>query len=156
MWFDLSLLLWKSRWYKMDNGKTKMTEQTRNPNEEALMEVDWIMQESFKRAVKLRSITDWSDFKTPELLDKATREVEQYQLAIAKLISDVLKEKQRQIENKKRDEKWDAQDKKFEKQMIDSDEKFFDRYDKRNEKIGFRKDKDDTLDDRGTDEIGKP
>jgi hypothetical protein len=65
-----------------------------NPNEEALMEVDWVIQESYKRAIKLRGIGDWSDFTTVQSKEKAQRDIEQYQLVIAKLISDTLIEKQ--------------------------------------------------------------
>lgn len=127
----------------------------RNPNEEATMEVDWLLQESYKRATKLRGIGDWSDFESVEAKDKAEREVEQYQLEIAKLISSTLIEKQRELASIERNKKWDEQDAKFEKRQEEFDEKFDAKYGiNKKEDIGFRKDKDE-VDDRGTDDIGK-
>jgi len=60
-----------------------------NINDLALMEVDWALQESYKRAVKLRGITDWSCATT----DSHTL-VEQYQLKITELILKSLWKKQ--------------------------------------------------------------
>ena len=132
-----------------------MTEQTKTPNEEATMEVDWLLQESYKRAVKLRGIVDWGALGTGTDRTDAERDVEKYQLEIAKLISNTLIEKKRELATSERNKKWDDQDAKFEKRMEDNDEKFYEKYGK-DDKIGFRKgDKDDEIDDRGTDDIGK-
>ncbi len=53
----------------------------------AVIQVQWALQEAYKMAVRLRGINHWGeDFKTIEAKEKATREVEDYQLRIAKLI----------------------------------------------------------------------
>jgi len=64
----------------------KMEDKTKTPNEEATIEVDWILQESWKRATKSRGIGDRSVFETAEDKDKADREVEPYKLEIEKII----------------------------------------------------------------------
>lgn len=53
--------------------------------EKSLLQVQWALQEAYKMAVKLRGIYDWSTLK-PLDREKATREVEEYQLKIAELI----------------------------------------------------------------------
>ena len=51
-------------------------------HENAVREVNWCFQEAFKIAVKLRGVTDWSD--------QVSREVERYQIEIAKMIQTAL------------------------------------------------------------------
>lgn len=55
-------------------------------NTRALNEVDWVLQEAYKRAVKLRGVTDWSGFKTTQEHNEANQDVERYQLQIAQMI----------------------------------------------------------------------
>ena len=133
-----------------------MTGQKRTPNEEATIEVDWLLQESYKRAVKLRGIVDWGALGTGTDRTDAERDVEKYQLEIAKLISDTLMEKQRVIYTKERNKIFDDEHERFEERMNKSDKKMSERYGDDDEKIGFRKGNDDNVDDRGTDDIGKP
>ena len=125
------------------------------PNEESLMEVDWLLQESYKRAVKLRGIVDWGALGTGTDRTDAERDVEKYQLEIAKLISDTLMEKQRVIYTKERNKIFDDEHERFEERMDKSDKKMTERYGDDDKKIGFRKGDDDKVDDRGTDDIGK-
>jgi len=132
--------MYVGNWNKMNQNK--MTD--KNINEEAIMEVNWLLQESYKLAVKLRGITDWSAFGTGTDRTDAERDVEKYQLEIAKLISNSLIEKQRAVENEKFEKRMDASDARFEKRMTDKDEE-----------IGFRKG-DNNVDDRDTSDIGKP
>ena len=132
--------MYVGNWNKMNQNK--MTD--KNINEEAIMEVNWLLQESYKLAVKLRGITDWSAFGTGTDRIDAERDVEKYQLEIAKLISNSLIEKQRAVENEKFEKRMDASDARFEKRMTDKDEE-----------IGFRKG-DNNVDDRDTSDIGKP
>jgi len=132
--------MYVGNWNKMNQNK--MTD--KNINEEAIMEVNWLLQESYKLAVKLRGITDWSAFGTGTDRTDAERDVEKYQLEIAKLISNSLIEKQRAVENEKFEKRMDASDTRFEKRMTDKDEE-----------IGFRKG-DNNVDDRDTSDIGKP
>jgi len=132
--------MYVGNWNKMNQNK--MTD--KNINEEAIMEVNWLLQESYKLAVKLRGITDWSAFGTGTDRTDAERDVEKYQLEIAKLISNSLIEKQRAVENEKFEKRMDASDARFDKRMTDKDEE-----------IGFRKG-DNNVDDRDTSDIGKP
>ena len=132
-----------------------MTGQKRTPNEEATIEVDWLLQESYKRAVKLRGIVDWGALGTGTDRTDAERDVEKYQLIIAKLISDTLMEKQRVIYTKERNKIFDDEHERFEERMDKSDKKMAERYGDDDKKIGFRKGDDDKVDDRGTDDIGK-
>lgn len=55
----------------------------------ATAEVDWILQESYGRAVRLAGITDWSKF-TGRDYRHMTELVEDYQLRIAGLIQKAL------------------------------------------------------------------
>lgn len=57
-------------------------------HETAIMEVNWCFQEAFKIAVKLRGVTDWSD--QVRAGPSAEREVERYQIEIAKMIQTAL------------------------------------------------------------------
>jgi len=60
--------------------------------ENSLKEVQWALAESYKLAVRLRGINDWTnDFKNPEEKQKAERQVESYQLEIAHLILEARK-----------------------------------------------------------------
>lgn len=52
---------------------------------DALLEVDWLLQESYKRAVRMMGVTDWSK-ETSERVHQC----EQYQLQIAQLIQKAL------------------------------------------------------------------
>jgi hypothetical protein len=122
-----------------------------NINEEALIEVDWILQESYKRANKMRGIGDWSNFKSVEERDKAEREVEQYQLDIATLIQRSLYEARHLDERKKFDERMDAQDKRW----AESDAKFDKKYGTDEDDKGFTSYSKDDLDKRDTSDIGK-
>ncbi len=52
-----------------------------------ILEVQWALQEAYKMAVKLRGITDWTnDFHENDDRAIAQREVERYQIEIAKMI----------------------------------------------------------------------
>jgi len=132
--------MYVGNWNKMNQNK--MTD--KNINEEAIMEVNWLLQESYKLAVKLRGITDWGALGNGTNYKDAERDVEKYQLEIAKLISNSLIEKQRAVENEKFEKRMDASDARFDKRMTDKDEE-----------IGFRKG-DNNVDDRDTSDIGKP
>lgn len=118
------------------------------PHEKALMEIEWVLSQAYKKAVKLRGINDWTnDFKSDEERQKAEREVEQYQLKIAEMIYTSL----RNIE-------LDIQHDEFRKDM-EQDRKDFDgrmkKYYDDDDKKGYSSYNKDDFDDRGTDEIGK-
>ncbi len=53
-----------------------------NPNEKALLEVNWALQEAYKIAVHHAGITDWSQEEKPE----RKNEVELMQIKIALMI----------------------------------------------------------------------
>lgn len=124
-----------------------MTEIT--PNDKALFQVDWLLEQAYKRAVKLRGVNDWTnDFKSIEEKQKAEREVEQYQLKIAEMIYKSI-----------RDIELDKQHSEFRKEMDDERKDFNSRmkdyYDKDDDQKGYSSYDKDDFDDRGTDEIGK-
>lgn len=112
-------------------------------HDEALKDVEWTLDQAYKFAVKLRGVNDWAnDFKTEEARDSAKRDVEKYQLEIAKFIEHAITS----LRYKESDEK-------FEKRMEESDKKFDERYGS----LGDTK-KDwgsGPEDKRDTDDIGK-
>jgi len=116
-----------------------------NKNEQALKDVEWTLEQAYKLAVKLRGINDWTnDFKTEEARDMAKRDVEKYQLEIAKFIEHSITA----IRYKESDEK-------FDKRMEESDKKFDERYgslDDKEKKEWGSKTEDDK---RNIDDIGK-
>lgn len=116
-----------------------MTEITRN--NEALKDVEWTLDQAYKLAVKLRGVKDWTnDFKTDEARDMAKRDVEKYQLEIAKF-----------IEHSITSLRYKESDEKFDKRMEESDKKFDERYG-----VGDKKEWGSTTEDkRDTDDIGK-
>jgi len=56
-------------------------------HKEAILQVEWAIQESYKIAVRLRGINDWTnDFTSSAKREQAKRAVDKYQLEIAKMI----------------------------------------------------------------------
>ena len=59
----------------------------------AIQRVQWALQESYKHAVRLRGINDWTnDFNSEVEKAKAERDVEKYQIEIAKMILEETRE----------------------------------------------------------------
>ena len=70
------------------NEIQNITETVPSKHQKALIETQWCLQEAFKIAVRHRGVTDWSDQVSNG--PTAERDVEVYQIEIAKMIQRAL------------------------------------------------------------------